>query len=45
MQLPPRVRGRVASVIAGLGEELAGFDGNRDTKTIDDPMPADHKTR
>ncbi|MER8753795.1 helix-turn-helix domain-containing protein [Mesorhizobium sp. M1050] len=44
MQLPPRVRGRVAGVIAALGEELAGLDVNMDTKAIDEPMPDDRKT-
>lgn len=44
MHLPPRVRGRVAAVIAALGEELAGLDANRDTKATDQPIPADRKT-
>ncbi|TWI26970.1 helix-turn-helix domain-containing protein [Mesorhizobium tianshanense] len=34
MQLPPRVRNRVAAVIAALGEELVGLDANRDTMAI-----------
>ncbi|WP_245455799.1 hypothetical protein [Mesorhizobium sp. M4B.F.Ca.ET.058.02.1.1] len=43
MQLPPRVRGRVAAVIATLGEELAFLDANRDTEAIDEPASADRK--
>ncbi|RUV21750.1 helix-turn-helix transcriptional regulator [Mesorhizobium sp. M7A.F.Ca.MR.245.00.0.0] len=43
MQLPPRVRSRVAALIAALGEEL-GLDANRDTKATVEPMPADRKT-
>ncbi|MER9702200.1 MULTISPECIES: helix-turn-helix transcriptional regulator [unclassified Mesorhizobium] len=43
MQLPPRVRGRVAALIAALGEEL-GLDANRDTEATVEPMPADRKT-
>ncbi|MER9925751.1 helix-turn-helix domain-containing protein [Mesorhizobium sp. M0048] len=44
MQLPPRVRNRVAAVIAALGEELVGLDADKDTMAIDDPMPDDRKT-
>lgn len=44
MLLPSRVRGRVAAVIAALGEELADLDANMDTMVIDDPMPDDRKT-
>ncbi|MER9696997.1 helix-turn-helix transcriptional regulator [Mesorhizobium sp. M0146] len=44
MQIPPRVRGRVAAVIAALGEELAGPDANRDTKASDKSAPSDRNT-
>jgi transcriptional regulator with XRE-family HTH domain len=44
MQLPPRVRGRVASVIAALGEELAELDANRDTEATDQSTTSDRKT-
>ncbi|ESX62611.1 transcriptional regulator [Mesorhizobium sp. LSHC422A00] len=44
MELPPRVRTRVAAVIAALGEELVGLDADRDTTAMDDPMPGDRKT-
>ncbi|WP_281410985.1 helix-turn-helix transcriptional regulator [Mesorhizobium sp. NZP2077] len=40
MQLPPRVRGRLAGVIAAL----ADLDANRDTKATDEPIPDDRKT-
>lgn len=43
MHLPPRVRGRVAAVIAALGEELAGLDA-RYTPATDEAIPADPKT-
>ncbi|WP_181176575.1 helix-turn-helix transcriptional regulator [Mesorhizobium sp. B2-3-5] len=36
MLLPPRVRGRVAGVIAALGEELAEFDANSDINATDE---------
>ncbi|MGC5844651.1 helix-turn-helix domain-containing protein [Mesorhizobium abyssinicae] len=42
MQLRPRVRGRVASLISALGEELALLDKN--TERTDEPEPADRKT-
>jgi transcriptional regulator with XRE-family HTH domain len=41
MHLPPRVRGRVAAVIAALGAELAGLDANRDTKATDQSAASD----
>jgi hypothetical protein len=44
MMLPPRVRGRVAAVIAALGEELAEFDANRDIAAAGEAIPADRKT-
>lgn len=44
MQIPPRVRGRVAAVIAALGEELAGLDTNRDTEATNKFAPSDRKT-
>jgi len=34
MQLPPRVRARMAAVIAALGEELVELEANRDTMAI-----------
>ncbi|RWP87406.1 MAG: XRE family transcriptional regulator [Mesorhizobium sp.] len=43
MHLPPRVRGRMAAVIAALGEELAEPDSYRDTKATE-PMPANRKS-
>jgi transcriptional regulator with XRE-family HTH domain len=43
MQLPPRVRGRVAAVIAALGEELVGLDANRGAEATDEHVPADRK--
>jgi transcriptional regulator with XRE-family HTH domain len=43
MLLPSRVRGRVAAVIAALGEELADLDANMDTKATDEPMLSDRK--
>lgn len=42
MQLRPRVRGRVASLISALGEELALLDKN--TEATDEPVPAGRKT-
>ncbi|MER8536662.1 helix-turn-helix domain-containing protein [Mesorhizobium sp. M1005] len=44
MLLPSRVRGRMAAVIAALGEELADLDTNRDTEATDKPAPSDRKT-
>ncbi|WP_181763135.1 helix-turn-helix transcriptional regulator [Mesorhizobium sp. B2-4-13] len=44
MQLHPRVRGRVAAVIAALGEQLAELDANRDINATDEPTPANPKT-
>ena len=44
MQLPRQVRGRVAAVIAALGEELAVLDTNRETEATDKSAPSDRKT-
>ncbi|RAZ88901.1 transcriptional regulator [Mesorhizobium hawassense] len=44
VNLPPRVRGRVSSLIAALGEELALLDAKRDNETIDEAAPAEHNT-
>ncbi|MER8954370.1 helix-turn-helix domain-containing protein [Mesorhizobium sp. M0833] len=44
MLLPSRVRGRVAAVIAALGEELAELDANRDINAAGEAIPADRKT-
>ncbi|WP_192255393.1 helix-turn-helix domain-containing protein [Mesorhizobium silamurunense] len=43
MHLPSRVRGRVAAIIAALGEELAGLDANRCAEARDEHLPADRK--
>ncbi|WP_280177787.1 helix-turn-helix transcriptional regulator [Mesorhizobium sp. NFR06] len=44
MQLPPRVRARVAAVIAALGEELATLDAETNTKASDEPTSAARQT-
>ncbi|ESZ26124.1 hypothetical protein X733_30145 [Mesorhizobium sp. L2C067A000] len=44
VNLPPRVRGRVSSLIAALGEELALLDTKTDSETAGESAPAEHKT-
>ncbi|MER8822696.1 helix-turn-helix domain-containing protein [Mesorhizobium sp. M0991] len=44
VNLPPRVRGRVSSLISALGEELALLDAKRDNETAGEAAPAEHKT-
>ncbi|WP_245429925.1 helix-turn-helix transcriptional regulator [Mesorhizobium sp. WSM3859] len=44
MHLPPRVRGRLSSLIAALGEELALLDRNGDDEPAGEPAPADRRT-
>ena len=44
MQLPPRLRGRVAAVVAALGEELAVLDANREIEATDEPLSDGRKT-
>lgn len=43
MNLPPRVRGRVVSLIAALGEELALPDRRGDGKAAGEAAPADNR--
>ncbi|MER9755636.1 helix-turn-helix domain-containing protein [Mesorhizobium sp. M0166] len=43
VKLPPRVRGRVSSLIAALGEELALLDTKADCETAGEPAPAECK--
>ncbi|MER9394221.1 MULTISPECIES: hypothetical protein [unclassified Mesorhizobium] len=44
VKLPPRVRGRVSSLIAALGEELAQLDTKADSETGGESPPAECKT-
>ncbi|RUU92663.1 MAG: XRE family transcriptional regulator [Mesorhizobium sp.] len=44
VNLPPRVRGRVSSLIAALGEELALPDIKADSETAGEAAPAECKT-
>ncbi len=44
VNLPPRVRGRVSSLIAALGEELALLEEKRDNGPAGAAAPAEHKT-
>ncbi|WP_245451672.1 helix-turn-helix domain-containing protein [Mesorhizobium waimense] len=44
VKLPPRVRGRVSSLIAALGEELALPDTKADSEAAGEPAPAECKT-
>lgn len=44
VNLSPRVRGRVSSLIAALGEELASLDAKRDNETAGESAPAECKT-
>ncbi|ESX16668.1 transcriptional regulator [Mesorhizobium sp. LSJC255A00] len=44
VKLPPRVRGRVSSLISALGEELALLDAKRDNETAGESPPAECKT-
>lgn len=44
VNLPPRVRGRVSSLIAALGEELALPDTEADSETAGESAPAECKT-
>ncbi|MER9365043.1 hypothetical protein NKI66_03510 [Mesorhizobium sp. M0518] len=44
VNLPLRVRGRVSSLIAGLGEELALLDTKADSETAGESAPAECKT-
>ncbi|ESZ13703.1 MULTISPECIES: hypothetical protein [unclassified Mesorhizobium] len=44
MNLNPRVRGRVAALIAALGEELAVLDADRGSATTAEPALDARKT-
>jgi transcriptional regulator with XRE-family HTH domain len=44
MNLPPRVRGRVSSLIAALGEEMAFLDRNGDDEAAGEAAPGDRRT-
>ncbi|WP_245275018.1 helix-turn-helix domain-containing protein [Mesorhizobium sp. LSHC412B00] len=44
VDLPPRVRGRVSSLIAALGEELALIDTKADSETAGESAPAACRT-
>ncbi|ESW98068.1 hypothetical protein X768_31830 [Mesorhizobium sp. LSJC265A00] len=44
VKLPPRVRGRVSSLIAALGEELALLDTKAESETAGESPPAECKT-
>ncbi|MEI9406994.1 helix-turn-helix transcriptional regulator [Mesorhizobium argentiipisi] len=44
MNLPPRVRGRICSLIAALGEELALLDGKGNDEAAGEAGPADRRT-
>ncbi|MER8627419.1 MULTISPECIES: helix-turn-helix transcriptional regulator [unclassified Mesorhizobium] len=44
VKLPPRVRGRVSSLITALGEELAVMDTKADSETAGESAPAELKT-
>lgn len=44
MQLNPRVRGRVSSLIGALGEELAAIKGKQGAEPAGEPVPAGHKS-
>ncbi|MER8788322.1 helix-turn-helix domain-containing protein [Mesorhizobium sp. M0983] len=44
VNLPPRVRGRVSSLIAALGEELALLDTKADSETAGESPPTECKT-